>query len=83
VITTARGSSGSIKWGYRTVATLGPWSYANGTITAQYAGGDELALSQGDLVVVVPVGQRMWRWPVCSWSRDGATFTANVGDLME
>lgn len=75
------GRVGVIKWGYRQVATLGPWSYANGTITAQLTHYDEMGIEQAPLVVVVPAGQRHWRWPVRELTRDGSAVSLIVGPL--
>lgn len=82
---TITGPRGSIRWGYRPVASLGSWSFtgtrADGTVTAQLTDSDEMGLEQSPLVVVVPAGQAQWRWPVRELKRDGLAVTITVGPM--
>lgn len=78
-----KGQGGQLRWGYRSVATLGAWTFAQtpagGTVTAALVDSDEFGLDQSPLVVVVPVGQAQWRWPVRELQRDGSSVTCTVG----
>jgi hypothetical protein len=81
---TITGRIAEVRWGYRPVATLGSWSFhgkarESGTFTAQITDIDEMGIDQAPLVVVVPAGERTWRWPVQDLRRVGSTCTIAVG----
>lgn len=87
MVKTLTGRFGELRWGYRRVAELGPWSLTNqgngtGTFTGTVANCDAFGCEQAPLIVVVPAGSSQWRWPVVSLSRDGANVTATL-DLKE
>jgi hypothetical protein len=87
MVTTITGSTATVRWGYRTVATLTQWTFTKvgqgGTFTAQIHDGDEFGLEQSPLVVVVPAGQAQWRWPVTDLRRDGLRVELTLGPILE
>lgn len=74
---------GTVRWGYRTVASLGAWTFEpsddGGMVTATLTDCDEFGLQQGPLVARMPMGRAEWRWPVRGVARDGSTLTLQVG----
>ena len=76
------GHDGTLRWGYRTAATLGPWRYDghwdSGTLTAQVVRCDEYALAQAPLVAVAHMGRAIWKWSVTSLQINDATLTVSV-----
>lgn len=87
MVKTITGATGTVRWGYRTVAQLASWSFTRtdqgGTMTAQITDADEFGLTQRPLVVVVPAGRSQWRWPVSDLQRDGLTVNMVVGPVQE
>lgn len=77
------GQDGAVKWGYQPAVSFLTWmfegNHEGGTLTAQIAHADEFVMTQSPLVVVVPLGDRTVRWPVCSLITTGSTARVVCG----
>ena len=89
-----RGSSGAIRWGYRTAAVLGPWTLTQDRGTPELPAPlqrilraavvppvDPLALRQAGLQLVVPRPKGALTWSVLqiALDEDGRGLTALLG----
>jgi hypothetical protein len=72
------GVEGAVRWGYRTAARLGAWTYERGTLTAELLTRDDFALQQDPLTVSAVMGKATWRWLVTGVQINGSTLTASV-----
>ena len=86
---TYSGPTGSIKWGYREIATVGAWSLVadatGGDLTSRVvAPHDAFGVTQAPLRFVVPRPTTTWEWPIESLqiADDGAVH-ARVGPPKE
>lgn len=82
LISQMRGLEATVRWGYRTAAVLGPWTYesAGHTLTAPIVEQDAFCLEQTPLVLHAPMGRAVWRWAVTSLQINGSTLTARVAE---
>lgn len=68
---TLRGKVGSILWGYRPVASVGPWTIRKDPtgewrLSATVARADAYQLLQAPLFFSAPRAQGFWCWPIAS-----------------
>jgi hypothetical protein len=74
-----RGEGGTVVWGFRRAAALGPWEYTMGLLLATVTEADPFRLTQRPLVWVIPNGAKPpTRRPLEDVVFDGATLTATV-----
>ncbi len=76
------GLEATVRWGYRSAASLGPWTYEHkdggGHFTAAIVSSDAFCLEQTPLILSAPMGRATWVWHVNSLQINGSTLTASV-----
>ncbi len=76
------GYAGTLKWGSREAASLGPWSISavpggGQSLTAKVLSSDTYRVTQAPLTFVHPNGR--WTWPVLTLQISGSTLSASLG----
>lgn len=82
-----RGLEATVRWGYRTAAALGAWTFNRtdngGTVTARIVTRDAFLMTQVPLDVRAPMGRAIWRWRITSLQINDTTLTASVVHMEE
>lgn len=81
---TARGTSGSLRYGYHVVARVRDWTLAGGRVEGTAEDVNQFYVAHGGpFDLVLHVGKRSWIWRQVTPTVDGARFAATVNGTPE